>query len=171
MFTTYRTLFIAVVLTGIVGAAGCQSSPFGTSNPFARRSPAPVVDMSTGAVIPPPVPEPGLALATDQRFKDVPLPVGVKEDLERSYVYESANLQIGRMVYTTREDVNSLAQFFIRECPSAQWQLEHVVQAGGADLEFRKPGKRLYVQIRNLGVTKGRLLIINLTPTEGRAAL
>ena len=161
---------IAAVLLAVF--VGCQSSPFGTSNPFVRKS-EPVVDMSGApvAVTPPPVAAPGLPLATDQRFRDVPLPVGVKEDLERSYVYESSSLQIGRMVYTSREPINALAQFFIRECPTADWKLEHVVQADGADLEFRKPGKRLDITVRDLGPTKGRLVVINLTPTEGSAGL
>lgn len=165
-----KTLIPAIVMALALATllSACQG-PLGARNPFARKS-EPVVDMESSAgVTPPPVAEPGLPLATDQRFKDVPLPVGIKEDLERSYVYESAALQIGRMVYTSRESINALAQFFIRECPTADWTLQHVVQADGADLEFRKPAKRLDISIRDQGPTKGRLLVINLTPTEGSA--
>jgi len=161
---------IILALTAATVITGCKTGPF-SSNPFSRKS-EPVVDMNGDpGVTPAPVPEPGLPLATDQRFKDVPLPVGVKEDLERSYVYESSSLQIGRMVYTSREQINDLAQFFIRECPSADWKLEHVVQADGADLEFRKPGKRLDISIRDAGATKGRLVVVNLTPTDGSNGL
>ena len=172
MLTRKRLLpLTSALLVSTVLGFGCQSNPLGGSNPFARRS-EPVVDMNTApGVTPPPVAEPGLPLSTDQRFRDVPLPVGVKEDLERSYVYESSTLQIGRMVYTSRETVNALAQFFIRECPTADWKLEHVVQADGADLEFRKAGKRLDVTVRDLGPTKGRMVVINLAPTEGSAGL
>lgn len=164
----FRAIPVAIGLVLTLGA--CQG-PLGTTNPFARKS-EPVVDMNGNpGVTPPPVAQPGLPLSTDQRFNDVPLPVGVKEDLDRSYVYESASLQIGRMVYTSRETVNALAQFFIRECPTANWTLQHVVQAEGADLEFRKPGKRLHIIVRDQGPTKGRLLVINLTPSEGSAGL
>jgi len=81
------------------------------------------------------VPEPGLALAPEQRFQDVPLPVGLDEDLERSFVFESPTLQVGRLVYGSRDTIAELTQFFIRECPTAQWQLRSVIEAQG--------GKRL----------------------------
>lgn len=167
MLSTGRS--ISALLTVAFLLTACQG-PLGTTNPFARKS-EPVVDLNSPSpgVTPPPVPAPGLPLSTDQRFKDVPLPMGVKEDLERSYVYESSALQIGRMVYTSREPINALAQFFIRECPASDWKLQQVVQANGADLEFRKPGKRLDISIRDQGPAKGRLVVINLTPTEGNA--
>ena len=171
MLSTRRFIPAIALALGLVFVLGACQGPLGAKNPFARKS-EPMVDMNGNpGVTPPPVAEPGLPLSTDQRFKDVPLPVGVKEDLERSYVYESSTLQIGRMVYTSRETINALAQFFIRECPTADWTLQHVVEADGADLEFRKQGKRLDVSIRDQGPTKGRLLIINLTPTEGNAGL
>jgi len=105
-----------------------------------------------------------LPLSAEQRFKDVPLPQDAHEDLERTYVYESGTLQIGRMVYTSKASINELAQFYIRECPAAEWKLERALQAGGAELLFRKPGKRLDVEIRSQGVGRSQLLVLNLTP-------
>lgn len=122
-----------------------------------------------GAVSPPP---PGLALSPEQRFKDIPLPVGLTEDLERSFVYQSASLQIGRMVYSSKASIQDLANFFLRECPAAQWQVANVEEAGAKTLEFRKSGKRLRVIVQEVGnVPKGRRVSITLTPDDGGASI
>lgn len=112
--------------------------------------------------------EPGLKLSTEQRFADVPLPTGLREDLEKTFVYESSTLQIGRLVYSTRATVNELVSFFIRECPVAGWELQNVVQADGAELVFKKSGKRLNVTVLTTGVAYGggRQLIVTLIPDE-----
>ncbi len=156
---------LGLVLLCAVVSVGCQ-----TGNPFAKSStPPPAELVENGDTMPPsaaaaPPPEPGLALSASQRFADVPLPQNVNEDLEKTFVYEDADLQIGRMVYTTKASVNDLAQFYIRECPTADWKLQNVIQADGADLLFTKANKRLSVTIRDLGLTKGRQLILTVTP-------
>ncbi len=142
--------------------------------PMRQSSPPPIDDLDSGSgnagalndapIMDAPPPEPGLRLAVDQRFSDIPLPLGLKPDADRTYVFENRTLQIGRMVYSSRETVNDLAQFFIRECPAADWQLNSTTQASGAQLVFNKPGKRLAISIRDLGVSRGRELVINMTP-------
>lgn len=112
----------------------------------------------------------GLNVSVAQRFSDVPLPGGVKMDLERTFVYEDASLQIGRMVYSSRSSINRLAQFFIDECVSSGWKLDTVLQADGAELLFLKPGKRLRIAIRNGGMRRGgRLIIVHLLPDNTAA--
>jgi hypothetical protein len=106
-------------------------------------------------------------LARTQRFKDVPLPSDLRQDLDRTYVYESGSLQIGRLVYTSKASVQELAQFYIRECPAAGWRLDRVLEAEGAQLIFTKPGKRLEVMVKPQGTARSRLLILNLTPEAG----
>ncbi|HDP35486.1 MAG TPA: hypothetical protein ENN29_10300 [Candidatus Hydrogenedentes bacterium] len=109
----------------------------------------------------------GLQMASNQRFRDVPLPKKAKEDRERSYVYESPNLQVGRMVYTIRADVNDIAQFYIDSCPAADWKLINVKEAsGGAELLFRKPGKKLEVSVIPLGPFQGKRLVLHLVPDQ-----
>jgi hypothetical protein len=110
--------------------------------------------------------EPGLMLSSQQRFSDVPVPVGVEKDATRSYVYQSDELEIGRLVYTTRSSVVELAQFYIREAPAAKWKLEQTVEGEGAQLIFTKPGKQLVVTIEDRGPIRGRRLTLNLTPEE-----
>jgi hypothetical protein len=112
---------------------------------------------------------PGLQLSAESRFADVPLPSGVREDRERTYVYESKTVQIGRMVYTLRASVADVAQFYIRECPVSGWKLERSLQADGAELLFEKPGKRLEVIVRDIGLARGGTsLVLHLTPIESQ---
>jgi len=167
-----------VIVIGLLAALaiGCQ-----TGNPFQRTDPplvelgdplAPPPASSDSTYLPPPdapagpapVPPSGLSISTQQRFPDIPLPVGAKEDLERTVVIETSGFATGRMVYTTKSSVNELAQFFIEECPAADWKLENLVQADGAEMVFRKPGKRLTIRILDMGITRGRTFIITLMP-------
>jgi len=99
---------------------------------------------------------------------DVPLPVGVKEDADRTFVYESSTMQVGRMVYTTRDSASELADFYLRQCKEFGWKLDAVTQADGYELLFSKPDKQLKVSIQKRGRLRGCLLVLNLLP-EGSA--
>ena len=152
----------AVILAAVVLAA-CETMPWQRSA-GTNAEPGDSVNFDT-----PVLPEPGIPISPESRFADVPLPLDAKEDLDRTYVYESTNLQIGRMVYTTDYTVNELAQFYIKEMPTANWELERVTQAAGANLFFNKPNKRLEIAItrRTFSRGGGTLLILHLTPATG----
>jgi hypothetical protein len=160
-----KRAYILILVGAIAFAAGCQS------NPFKKEPPAPPPDLElegeeARVSDSPALPEEGLKLSSQQRFSDVPLPEGVKEDAERTFVYEAPGLQIGRMVYTLRASASDLAQFYIRECPTAGWQLDSVVQADVVTLNFMKPDKKLRVSIEDLGITRGTELVLLLVPDE-----
>jgi hypothetical protein len=143
-----RLLTLAVALCLTLSACQSRSSKSGDAA-FENELLAPV----------------GLQRAPAQRFPDVPLPLNVKEDTERTYVYETRSIQIGRMVYTVKESVNDVAQFYIRECPNYGWTMDSALQAEGIMLVFKQPGKRLLVSVTKTGlVDRGSLLILNYTP-------
>lgn len=167
-------LFSLIVLLCVV-PSGCQSVR--DKMPWKKKSPPPVEILdetkqqmettpSTGTTAPVD-PNAGLRLSGEQRFRDVPLPVNVKEDLQRSYVYESEDLQIGRLVYTSRASIVELAQFYIRECPAAGWKLEKVLEVEGSkQLTFTKPGKHLEVHVQSQGIGRANVLILMLSPSK-----
>lgn len=161
-----RAWALATVAALTVTLSACTTM----ENPFKRSSTPPPAEMpTTPAAEPgPPPPEPGLAISPSQRFADVPLPIGAKEDADKTFVYEDKNLQIGRMVYTSRSSVNELAQFYINEAPTGGWKLVSNIQAGGQELQFVKAGKRLTVIVRDLGAAKGRQLWLTVTPDSGQ---
>ncbi|HEX71975.1 MAG TPA: hypothetical protein ENN65_01505 [Candidatus Hydrogenedentes bacterium] len=158
-----RAIVITVLLTAALSA--CQTG----GDPGAGMGDAAYPDTlsSEAGVAAPTMPLPGLPLSSDQRFSDIPLPADLHEDHARSFVFESATIQIGRMVYTTKHSVNEVAQFYIRECPAADWRLESVLQAEGVHLAFRKKDKRLDVSVRTEG--RRQTVVLLLTPDpEGR---
>jgi hypothetical protein len=169
---------LALLMLVMIALPGCQTWPGQKSNqPVAEMDAAAPKDATTTpaksadskpSYETPVVQEPGLALATDQRFKDIPLPVGLKEDLDRTFVYESASLQVGRMVYSSRASLVELAQFFLKECPVAGWKLQNVLEAENSKtMVFGRAGKRVEILVQALGVSRGRRVSITLTP-EGQ---
>ncbi len=148
---------LSLVVVAVLVLAACESGPFKKKNKN-----DPLLDNGSAFA------ETGLTASADTRFPDVPLPVGVKEDIERTFVYESNSLQIGRMVYTSKHSVNEVAQFYIREAPKFNWILTSVLQAEGAHLSFEKPGKRMLVVISVSGIINGgSQLIVSLMPYDG----
>jgi hypothetical protein len=169
-----RLLLAAALIPGLAGITGCETMPFQKKD---NSVPGVESDGSSASIIQGSEPmEPldpiatGLPLATTQRFPDLPLPLGVKEDLDRTYVFESSGFRVGRMVYNTRDAVADVAQFYIRECPIADWKLNSAVQAEGVQLQFLKGGEKLDVNVRGGSVSKGTELILHLTPSEGASA-
>lgn len=139
---------------------------------FWNRTPPPVTlddpASSDQMYTTPAVEPPGLPLSTEQRFEDVPVPKGAKPDLERTFVYQSASLHLGRLVYSSRASLTDLAQFYIREAPTGQWQLQDTIEADkGVILLFNKAGQRMVVDVKDLGLAKGRRLTVTVTPEGG----
>ena len=134
--------------------------------PWTSRS-APPAQMGGSSGDLPPGGKAGLPLASQSRFPDVPLPIGLTEDKERTYVFESADIQLGRLVYKSRDSMNELAQFYLDEAQASGWKRDNIQQAGNYDIYFSKPGRRLTVSIRDLGMGRGRQLILNYNPDSG----
>ena len=160
------------LLSLVLAAAIALALTACNGNPFRQNGSPPLIEEEPGYVEgeTPPAPAPAsdtVPLAPYQRFPDVPLPHDAEEDLERTFVYENDQLQIGRMVYTSKSSCNELARFYIEECPTADWELVSVTQADGYELLFKKPGKQLQVSIEKLGIGRGRRLILKLTPAGG----
>ena len=153
----FRAVCVCIIAVGVV--SGCASGPFAkdrNSDPLMDQGSSEAFEVS------------GVIPASETRFPDVPLPAKLKEDVERTFVYESRSLQIGRMVYTSKWPLNELAQFYIKESPKFNWTLVSVLQADGIILTFEKPGKRMMVLLRESRILRGgSQLIINLTPDEG----
>lgn len=160
----YFSVAISImILSFLLMSIGCGSMPWDKKK---EQPPVELLDetksASTNGIT-----ETGTSLVPgQQRFKDVPLPDKVKEDFDRSYVYESGSLQVGRMVYSIRADINDIAQFYVKECQKYGWKLDNVIQGDGMQLNYSKEGKRLQVNIQPQGLGKPKRLILTLTPPE-----
>jgi len=160
-----RSGVLLATLVLAMGLTGCQHMPWQRTAGPAPTDPTLLPDTAEPLDLPP-VPVEGLMLSSDQRFPDIPLPVGLVQDAERTYVFESSTLQLGRMVYTSKASTNELAQFYLRELPLANWRRLSLMEADGVEMVYEKPNKRLTVTIRDLGAMRGRMLILNLVPTN-----
>ncbi len=186
-------MYRLIVLTMLAGmlVAGCQSLNSDSSEPQllgppaddeGMSAPAPEISVDNSVAAPssqsdatgvtaPPAQTPGLALSSQQRFSDVPLPMRLKEDPEHSYIFESDTLQVGKVVYKTRATVAELSNFYLRECPAGDWKLDSKLESDSVYMVFLKPGKRLVVTIvRKHGLNPHRVLTLNLTPDSGAKA-
>ncbi|MFO7775032.1 MAG: hypothetical protein R6W89_04470 [Candidatus Hydrogenedentota bacterium] len=111
-------------------------------------------------------PHPGLSLAPEQPFREVPIPRGLNYDGERSFIYERTGLEVGEAVYTTRHSVNELVEFFVRECAAAGWSLANRLQGEGAELAFEQSDRELRIAIRDGGFFQGRHVFLRVTPRD-----
>ena len=154
-----------------------ELSPLDDPNAVTPPAVAPATDLAPPTPAPAsepvaaPVEPEGLTVAASQRFSDVPIPADVTEVPERSYVFQSANLRIGRMVYSSRKDVGSLANFYITECPAGGWKRNSQKEAEGmVEVDFLKDNMRLSVIVRDRGFIHGREVVVHLTPDGGASS-
>lgn len=150
-----------VILCACLAMAGCKSTP------FQRSSNPPVELLDESAKKSAPVSVSGLAASPQRRFKDIPLPNGLREDTQSTFVYDSKSVKIGKMVYTSKASVNELAQFYISNAPNSDWRLLSTTQADDSiSLFFEKPGRRLNVDVKRRGIGRGNVLILTYLPAE-----
>lgn len=164
-----RVLSILIVGILLASVSGCESIPWkkNTMPPVELLDETKTANGTTDTMTGPAARPDALQMSTSQRIKDIPLPAKAKEDLERTYVYESTTLQLGRMVYTVRASVNEVAQFYIDNMQAAGWERIDLNQAeGGTKILYRKPGKKLEVSVIPLGALRGQRLILHLVPDQ-----
>lgn len=160
-----NTIFLAAGLL----FAGCETMPFQTE----EEPPVKLLGASesggsgsTNA----PIDGPGIPAAGHKRFNEIPLPDGLREDTQRTFVYDSRSVRIGKMVYNSKNTVNELAQFYITNAPLDGWNLVSTTQSEDSVLLFFvKQGKRLNVESRRVGVGRSNELILNYLPAEEAA--
>lgn len=155
--------YIAVAMVAaLTTLTGCQTSPFQKSD----DPPVELLDDKTSGDVQ--IREPGLIPAMARRFRDVPLPQGLREDTDRSFVYDSKTTQVARMVYSTKDSISELAQFYIRQAPTEGWKLVSTTQVDkSVNLLFTKPGRRLDVKASRQRVGRSNQLVILYLPEDG----
>lgn len=164
-----RVLSVLVVGILLVAVSGCETMPWkkDTMPPVELLDETKAASGAEDTMTGPAEKPAALQMSTSQRIKDIPLPAKAKEDLDRTYVYESSTLQLGRMVYTIRASVNEVAQFYIDNMTAAGWERIDLNQAeGGTKILYRKPGKKLDVSVIPLGAMRGQRLILHLVPDQ-----
>ena len=138
----------------LVVFAGCETFPYwpgGSGEPLSEESLAEIPTVES--VFPP---------AAGARFDDIPVPEGMEMNHDRSFVFESEQLQIAYLIYEGRLTPEETAQFFADALPRAGWDLLDVLQYDDITLRFNKPEKNLVVHVSPK--TRGCVAKIMLTP-------
>ena len=157
----------SLILSAGLLFAGCETMPFQTE----EEPPVKLLGASeSGGSTTAPIDGPGIPAAGHKRFNEIPLPDGLREDTQRTFVYDSRSVRIGKMVYNSKNTVNELAQFYITNAPLDGWNLVSTTQSEDSVLLFFvKQGKRLNVESRRVGVGRSNELILNYLPAEEAA--
>lgn len=162
---TKNIKYMMVVLAALL--AGCETTPFQSS----EEPPVKLLsETEKGSYTPPAATTAGLVPSPHKRFNEIPLPDGLREDTVRTFVYDSRSVKIGKMVYYSKNTVNELAQFYITNAPLDNWTLVSTTQSEDSVLLFfTKPGKRLNVESRRVGVGRSNELVLSYLPAEESA--
>lgn len=100
-----RVLNVLVVGILLAAVSGCETMPWkkDTMPPVELLDETKAASGGQDTMTGPAEKPAALQMSTSQRIKDIPLPAKAKEDLDRTYVYESSTLQPGTHgVYHTR---------------------------------------------------------------------
>jgi len=100
--------------------------------------------------------------AAAARFDDIPVMEGLKMVHERSFVFESEDLQIAFLIYEGRMAPEDAAQFFVDALPRAGWTLHDVLEYNDITIKFDQPDRDLLVHISPK--FRGCVVKIRLTP-------
>ncbi len=155
---------IVTMVLAVVVLTGCETTPFQKSD----KPPVELLDSNDSGGTS--ITAPGLIPAMARRFKEVPLPEGLREDTERSFVYDSKSTQVARMVYYTKDSLSELARFYIKYAPEDGWKLISTTQVDeSVTLLFGKPGRRLDVTASRQGVGRSNRLLVLYLPEDNNS--
>ena len=94
---------------------------------------------------------PGIPLAPDFRISDIPVPAGFELVREGTFVFQNPLLDVGTIRYVGKEQLASVAQFYIDEMPRYNWKLLNVAEHETITLYYDKPEKSATVLLSPKG--------------------
>ncbi|NQU08593.1 MAG: hypothetical protein HQ583_08530 [Candidatus Abyssubacteria bacterium] len=87
----------------------------------------------------------GIPLAPDFRIADIPIPAGFEFVRDASFVFQNSTMDVGRIQYVGKEQIEDVAQFYLDEMARYNWTLFNVAEYGAIMLFFEKPDKSCQV--------------------------
>lgn len=97
-----------------------------------------------------------LPLASEFKLKDVPIPEGFSLNRKESFIFQDAQLRVGRLIYEGREDYTELAHFFSLEMPKRGWKLRNKVEYEHITLNFEKQKEFCTIILGTMALRKSR---------------
>ena len=146
-------VFAAILLTGSL--AGCSKNLTETFGQGIAMSPSEPSKNEEGL---PQMVEPAFA-----QFKDIPIPAGVKMNMDRSLILGEKEAWIGRLVIDSRSPQASLFDFFKYRTGQFGWQEITSVRSATSVLSYSKDNRIMTIQIESLPIL-GTQVAITMSP-------
>jgi hypothetical protein len=80
-------------------------------------------------------------------FEDVLIPQALKLEMDKSFIYETPSLKVGRLVFSGRVEPYSLLNFFTNNMEKDGWVLVNKFGFKDVVLNFSKPNRNCTVNI------------------------
>lgn len=113
--------------------------------------------------------EKNLAVSSNLRFDDVPVPTGFVSMPTESFIYQTDNIRAGLLRYEGKSSPESVVQFYKEQMPVYNWQFINIIEFDKKQISFEKPGQSCIVIIEGL---KGKSIItISIGPKSEKAKL
>jgi hypothetical protein len=100
-----------------------------------------------------------IPIAPDFRIADIPVPAGFEIDRDKTFVFQNPLIDVGKITYVGKEQMTSVAQFYIDEMARYGWKLLNVAETETISLYFDKPEKTATILL----VPRGRGSVIQIS--------
>ena len=101
------------------------------------------------------------------RFPDMPLPVGVDFDMDRTLVFGADDSWFGRLVINSSHSVNEMFDFYKQKLPEFGWQEITSIRAAISVLTFSRQDRVTTIQVQS-GTLLGSEVFITVSPLGNR---
>jgi hypothetical protein len=83
------------------------------------------------------------------RFPDMPLPVGVDFDMDRTLIFGAGESWFGRLVISSTHSVNNMFDFYKQKLPEFGWQEITSIRAAISVLTFSRQDRIATIQVQS----------------------
>ena len=101
------------------------------------------------------------------RFPDMPLPVGVDFDMDRTLVFGADDSWFGRLVINSSHSANEMFDFYKQKLPEFGWQEITSIRAAISVLTFSRQDRVTTIQVQS-GTLLGSEVFITVSPLGNR---
>ena len=101
------------------------------------------------------------------RFPDMPLPVGVDFDMDRTLVFGAGDSWFGRLVITSSHSTNDMFDFYKQKLPEFGWQEITSIRAAISVLTFARQDRIVTIQVQSATLL-GSGVSITVSPRGNR---
>ena len=101
------------------------------------------------------------------RFPDMPLPVGVDFDMDRTLVFGADDAWFGRLVISSSHSVNDMFDFYKQKLPEFGWQEITSIRAAISVLTFARQDRVATIQVQGATLL-GSEVSITVSPRGNR---